>query len=340
MKPIIDKKPAYSIAKFTKLKKNKRPIQKLFDFDQSIKKRFCTCGNTIQIETREHQETNQKKSSVTQAHTCQLRYCNMCNYYKVRSLSSQMTNVFMGFDAEKYKGIFLTLTTKNCEYSELRKSISHMNKSWIKLVERLYYRGSGDWLKGWIRSTEVTFNGDDCHPHFHIILFVTDDYFKKQNYILNKGYKPEWSYLWRDCLQADYMPVVDIKKTYKKNLNTSAVQSSISELQKYCIKATDLKKIKTSKNMEIVYNQFKGLRFLATSQNIKLNEKEKVFDSKIWDLIKLEIFKWHKELADYELFEVRDDIRKSDYKTTVKEHVLSKNKKLKKLLLSSKNETV
>tara|TARA_B110000285_G_scaffold232763_1_gene304677 strand:- start:1673 stop:2695 length:1023 start_codon:yes stop_codon:yes gene_type:complete len=340
MKPIIDKKPAYSIAKFTKLKKNKRPIQKLFDFDQSIKKRFCTCGNTIQIETREHQETNQKKSSVTQAHTCQLRYCNMCNYYKVRSLSSQMTNVFMGFDAEKYKGIFLTLTTKNCEYSELRKSISHMNKSWIKLVERLYYRGSGDWLKGWIRSTEVTFNGNNCHPHFHIILFVTDDYFKKQNYILNKGYKPEWSYLWRDCLQADYMPVVDIKKTHKKNLNTSAVQSSISELQKYCIKATDLRKIKTSENMAIVYNQFKGLRFLATSQNIKLNEKEKVFDSKIWDLIKLEIFKWHKELADYKLFEVRDDIRKSDYKTTVKEHVLSKNKKLKKLLLSSKNETV
>ena len=74
--------------------------------------------------------------------------------------------------------------------------------------------------------------------------------------------------------------------------------------------------------MEIVYNQLKGLRFLATSQNIKLNEKEKVFDPKIWDLIKLEIFKWHKELAEYELFEVRDDIRKSDYETTVREDVL------------------
>ena len=195
MKPIIDKTPVYAITKFTKLKKNKRPLQKLFDFDQSIKKRFCTCGNTIQLETREHQETKQKKSAVTQAHTCQLRYCNMCNYYKVRSLSSQMTNVFMGFDTEKYKGIFLTLTTKNCEYSELRKSISHMNKSSDRLMKRLYRRGSGNWLKGWIRSTEVTFNGDDCHPHFHIILFVTDDYFKKENYILNKGYKPEWSYL-------------------------------------------------------------------------------------------------------------------------------------------------
>jgi hypothetical protein len=53
-----------------------------------------------------------------------------------------------------------------------------------------------------------------------------------------------------------------------------------------------------------------------------LNEKEKVFDPKIWDLIKLEIFKWHKELAEYELFEVRDDIRKSDYETTVREDVL------------------
>ena len=336
MKLIIDKTNVNSITKFTKLKRNKRHIQKLFDFDQSIKKRFCTCGNTIQIETREHQETKQKKSAVTQAHTCQLRYCNMCNYYRVRSLSSQMTNIFMCYDAENNKGIFLTLTTKNCEYSDLRKSISHMNKSFERLIKRLNYRGSGDWLKGWIRSTEVTFNGDDCHPHFHIILFVTDDYFKKQNYILNKAFKPQWSYLWRDCLKAEYMPIVDIKKTYKKNLNTSAVQSSISELQKYCIKATDLKKIKTSENMEIVYTQLKGLRFLATSKNIKLNEKEKIFDKKIWDLIKLEIFKWHKELADYELFEVHDNIRKSDETTTVNEQVLSKNKKLKKLLLSYK----
>lgn len=337
MNPIIDKTASNSITKFTRLKKNKGPIEKLFDFDQSIKKRFSACGNTIQIETREHQETKQKKSAVTQAHRCQLRYCNMCNYYKVRSLSSQMTNVFMGFDAEKYKGIFLTLTTKNCKYSDLRKTTRHMNKSSDRLMKRLYRRGSGDWLKGWIRSTEVTFNDDDCHPHFHIILFVADDYFKKQNYILNKSFKPEWSYLWRDCLKADYMPVVDIKKTYKKNLNTSAVKSSISELQKYCIKATDLKKIKTSENMEIVYDQLKGLRFLATSQNIKLNEKEKCFDPKIWDLIKLEIFKWHKELANYELFEVRNDMRKGDYKTTAKEDVLSKNKKLKRLLLSPKN---
>ena len=189
-----------------------------------------------------------------------------------------------------------------------------------------------------VGSKALIFNDFIYLPNcFHIILFVADGYFKKQNYILNKGFKPEWSYLWRDCLKADYMPVVDIKKTYKKNLNTSAVKSSISELQKYCIKATDLKKIKTSENMEIVYDQLKGLRFLATSQNIKLNEKEKCFDPKIWDLIKLEIFKWHKELANYELFEVRNDMRKGDYKTTAKEDVLSKNKKLKRLLLSPKN---
>ncbi|AJI46331.1 hypothetical protein BF30_2029 (plasmid) [Francisella philomiragia] len=52
--------------------------------------------------------------------------------------------------------------------------------------------------------------------------------------------------------------------------------------------------------MEIIFNQLKGLRFIATSQNIKLSEDKKdELNSNEWELIESIILKYYPDMKQY-----------------------------------------
>lgn len=282
----------------TQLKNNQTRIQRLFSFNKKIQKNICDCGRYIQLNTRVSNKTSEIRREVEQAYTCKYRYCPLCNYYRICSISPQMVK---SLDVQQKKGhriLFLTLTVPNCQYSDIRETISKMNKAYHRLTEQSFFKN----VEAWIRTTEVTFNRKgEAHPHFHIALAMNEKYFKGKDY---KRYS-DWCRIWAKCYkhEKDWLKT-DIRKVYvsgkkgKKDLDD--ISSAVKELAKYCIKSTDLERIKSPEKMEIIFNQLKGLRFIATSQNIKLSEDEKPkLDPSEWELIESIILKYYPDMKQY-----------------------------------------
>jgi plasmid rolling circle replication initiator protein Rep len=136
--------------------------------------------------------------------------------------------------------IFVTLTVKNCELTELRATLTRMNAAWKRLTERKVFPALG-----FIKSVEVTRNPEDgtAHPHFHCLMLVSAGYFKR-------GYisQANWATLWQSCLKADYTPRVDVRavKPKKTALNekpdavNKAMAQAVCETLKYSVKPDDL----------------------------------------------------------------------------------------------------
>ena len=126
-----------------------------------------------------------------------------------------------------HRWLFMTLTQKNIHITELRNTLTEMNKSFKRMVGRQMFPAIG-----WLKATEVTRGKyETAHPHFHCLLIVRASYF-------SHGYikQAEWVQLWRDCLRLDYNPIVDIQAV-KKDLNPAVL---VPELLKYCTKESDM----------------------------------------------------------------------------------------------------
>jgi hypothetical protein len=129
--------------------------------------------------------------------------------------------------------IFITLTVRNCDLVELRSTIQSMNAAWKRLSLRKQFP-----LIGFARALEVTKSKDGtAHPHFHVLGMVQSGYFSGKSY-LNQS---DWTELWKDCLQVDYTPVVDVRAVKpNKKFGDDAIRSAIAETFKYSVKSTDL----------------------------------------------------------------------------------------------------
>lgn len=281
----------------TQLKNNQTKIQRLFSFDLKKQKRIYDCGRFVQFNKYKSISTEEIKRKIEQAFMCEYRYCPLCNYYRICSVSPQMVKALEQEQAKGNKILFLTLTVPNCQYSDLRQTISKMNYSYSKLVKLPLFSNC---VEAWIRTTEVTFNTKgEAHPHFHIALSVNENYFKKGNYKTTR----EWSKIWSKAYKSDKQLIVDIRKAYKSKKHSKRdldIHSTVKELAKYCIKSTDLQRIKTPENMEIIFNQLKSLRFIATSQNIKLSEdKKEELNRNEWELIESIILKYYPDMKQY-----------------------------------------
>jgi plasmid rolling circle replication initiator protein Rep len=130
-------------------------------------------------------------------------------------------------DFPTHRWLFVTLTVKNCQITELKETLTWMNKSWQRLTQLKAFPA-----EGWLRSTEVTRGRDgSAHPHFHCLLMVKPGYFGK-NYIK----QAEWVDMWQRSLRIDYNPVMDVQAVKKGQQPMQLVP----ELLKYCVKESDL----------------------------------------------------------------------------------------------------
>jgi plasmid rolling circle replication initiator protein Rep len=131
---------------------------------------------------------------------------------------------------EKYpthRWLFVTLTQKNVPITDLRQTLTEMNKGFKRMVERKAFPAIG-----WLRSMEVTRGRDgNAHPHFHCLLLVPASYF-------GAGYmkQSDWVELWRESMRLDYNPVMDVQAV-KKGIDPSSL---VPELLKYCTKESDM----------------------------------------------------------------------------------------------------
>ena len=182
------------------------------------------CSNYL---TFKQLENGSKK--LIDARFCRLRLCPMCTWRRTKKTFSQVSKIIQEINKDKEREyIFLTLTCKNVDGSDLKQQIKDLLQAFKKMMD-----GSSrikKICKGYFRALEVTRNSNGTyHPHIHIIICVNKSYFTDKTYIKTK----EWATIWQHYLNVTYTPVVYIEKatgTYK----------SIAELSKYSVKMKDI----------------------------------------------------------------------------------------------------
>lgn len=223
------------------------------------------CGNFLEFALKENQITKDTKKKLANANFCKNRFCPMCSWRRIRNITGQLKDAFDVIqEKEKIATLFLTLTIKNPDVKDLKSTIAKMNKSFNEMTKTKPFKNA---ILGYFKSIEIL--GDDtpkgqAHPHFHILLIVKENYFKKSDYIN----KTEWTEMWKKALKVDYTPVVDVRRIKSKNENFSDIDSAIIETVKYSVKHSDLVK-RTNEDFYYLYTQTKNLRFISAGGILK-----------------------------------------------------------------------
>lgn len=190
--------------------------------------RVKECGTYL-----EYKRFKDSSMKLNQANFCKVRLCPMCSWRRSLKIYGQVSKVMD--EATKnndYDFIFLTLTVENCLGNELKEIIDTLMNAFNKMVKRKIFMQS---IKGHFRALEVTHNliNDTYHPHFHCILVVNKSYFKSRDYISQE----QWTSLWKDVLNVDYTPIVDVRKF--KDRKGQGISKSVAEVAKYTVKDND-----------------------------------------------------------------------------------------------------
>lgn len=135
----------------------------------------------------------------------------------------------------KARWLFLTLTVRNCDITDLSATLKDMNQAWKRLLDRQELKP----IQGWLRTTEVTRGQDrSAHPHFHVLLMVLPSWF-------SHGYikQARWVELWQEALRANYAPNVDIRTVKPKGSADTIeglLRGAVAETLKYSTKPSDM----------------------------------------------------------------------------------------------------
>ena len=202
--------------------------------------RISECSEWLAYAMKSNNE-GEVKLKLRDARFCRVRHCPVCQWrrslmWRAKFIKA-LPEIQKAFPTGRW--IFVTLTVKNCELTNLRATLDWMNKAWQRLTQR-----KGFPALGFIKSTEVTRGADGtAHPHFHCLMLVPAGYFKR-------GYlsHAKWTELWQSCLKTDYPPILDVrvvkssKPTSDDSLDASnaAMLRAICETLKYAVKPADL----------------------------------------------------------------------------------------------------
>jgi len=206
-------------------------------------KRIEDCAPSLFFNIAPDATTGEAKLKLDSAFFCRVRHCPVCAWrrslmWKARFLQALPTVM------EQHHGgawVLLTLTVKNCAVSDLRETLTAMNKAWHRLAD---VRRNPELraVLGWIRATEITRGADgSAHPHFHVLLFVRPSYFAK-DYVS----QAQWAKAWQKALKSDYTPVVDVRRVkasaeqVEKHGALASAHVAAAEVLKYAVKASDM----------------------------------------------------------------------------------------------------
>lgn len=196
---------------------------------QKYAQRVDFCSQLLDFRLVPDADEGELKLKLSSARFCRVRTCPVCQWRRSLMWKAKAYKVLPKIvsDFPTHRWLFVTLTVKNCQITELKETLTWMNKSWQRLTQLKAWPA-----QGWLRSTEVTRGRDgSAHPHFHCLLMVKPGYFGK-NYI-NQA---EWVEMWRRSLRIDYNPVLDVQAVKKGQQPMQLVP----ELLKYCVKESDL----------------------------------------------------------------------------------------------------
>ena len=242
--------------------------QLMLDADtRDIGRRIANCAHTIKADVLLHPELP-PETNLKAAHVCNTRLCPFCEWRRTRVWRRRLYEGLNALyvDKPKLRGVFLTLTVRNCRLEDLGDQLDQMNKAWNRFVRRSFFPTSL-----WFRRTEITVGGIpgtsslSAHPHFHALLLVPPGYFGP-NYVKQLTYQKEWM----DSARLDYVPVVDVRSAKQKNgtggSSSEASRAAVVEAAKYAAKATDLMELGNS--VSELHWQLKNRRLYSVSKEL------------------------------------------------------------------------
>lgn len=141
---------------------------------------------------------------IANAYLCRDRLCPTCAWRLSLRRYSEMIQVFeaTGIGLDERNVAMLTVTIKNVGIDDLGDTIDKMLAAWSKLMKRRPVHKN---LLGWARSLEITNIGNGYHPHIHALLVMPPNHFITQE---------DWCQMWKESLEIDYTPIVDIRMAY------------------------------------------------------------------------------------------------------------------------------
>lgn len=191
--------------------------------------RIDFCSQFLDFRLVPEAEEGILKLKLSASRFCRVRTCPVCQWRRSLMWKAKAYQALPKVvkDFPKHRWLFLTLTVKNCPVEELRSTLTHINKSFVRLTKLK------DWpADGWIKSVEVTRGRDgNAHPHLHCLLMVPASYFGAA-YVS----QVRWVEMWRSSARLDYNPQTHVK-AIAKNHNPTSI---IPEILKYQVKESDL----------------------------------------------------------------------------------------------------
>lgn len=298
----------------TELQEKKHQEHKLMNNDMILKLHDCGyhkeaeqvkyCACNLTFSNQQHQKTLDKRLKLKKADFCKFRFCSTCNWRRNMNINRELLEAFEYIEASKSVAyLFLTLTIKNVATSDLKATTKLMNEAFKRMSKTKAYKNT---ILGHFKALEIV--GDktsvgEVHPHFHIILIVSNSYFNG-NYYLSQD---KWIDMWQKALRVDYRPVVDVRrikaKKTKNGKQLTTLQSAVFEVAKYSVKHTELTK-KSDEEFSQIITQTKGMRFFSTGGLLKekinfikcdndlINFKEQT--EALWKEIEELLFEWKK----------------------------------------------
>lgn len=192
------------------------------------------------------------------ANFCRERLCPMCGWRRSLKLYAQLSKCLDWIRANKtgYRYLFLTLTVVNVSGDALKAKLDQMIKGYYTLI---YTPEIKRCLLGSYRTVEVTYNREHntWHPHIHVLLCMSEDYFHGNNYLSHA----KWLQLWRDIMDDQSIREVNIKTCKPR----SDGRAPIAELTKYITKS---KAILTPDDMDKSAELVRTLHYAVTNRRL------------------------------------------------------------------------
>ncbi len=236
-------------------------------YKRTMIERIQSCGEVLNFIRREDGSLK-----LYQAYFCKNKLCPMCNWRRSMKYSYQTSRIVDEAIKQEPKGrfIFLTLTVKNVQGSDLNKTLSSLTQSFDRLFRRAKVKKN---LIGYLRSVEVTHNEitGEYHPHIHVLLMVRPSFFQsKKDYITQK----EWSKMWSKSLKVDYIPMVDVRAVKETG---KGLKGAILETAKYPVKPIKFE-LENKQVVDDLYNGLYRKRQLGYGGLFKVIKKQLALD--------------------------------------------------------------
>lgn len=192
--------------------------------------RISECSQLLDFRLVPDKREQSYRLKLSSTRLCHVRTCQVCSWRRSLMYKARAYKCLPAFieDHPTTRYLFLTLTMKNCEVVDLRKTLSHLNKSFSRLTRLKLWPGIGH-----LKTVEITRgrDGTSAHPHLHVLIALNSAYY-------GRGYikKKRWIDMWQQSLRVDYRPILDVQAI---NVKDSPL-GLLAELIKYQTKPNDL----------------------------------------------------------------------------------------------------